>query len=61
MIGTWKPLTKTEYIIWRAEAREQVKNEFPGYDDEELERYLNAIEDIVKGKIERNGGKFTDF
>ncbi len=57
----FKPLTKSELIIWRCETREQLKEDFPTHDDETIERYLNAIENRARRLVKRDGGKFTDF
>lgn len=57
----WKPLTKSEYIIWKCETMDQLIAEFPDYDSETISNYFKAVEDLVKRKIERTGGKFTEF
>ena len=48
-------MSRAEYIIWRAESREQIKTEHPNWNDEQVTKYLNAVEDILrdKGYIER--------
>ena len=57
----WKPLSKSEYIIWKVETLEQLENEFPDYDENTINDYFEAIKAIVKGKVERAGKRFTDF
>lgn len=57
----WKPMTRSEYIIWRCETREQLENDFPSYDAQTIENYLNAVESLVRRKVERDGNMFTDF
>lgn len=63
MKNTWKPLSKSEYIIWKCEAMEQIEEQFPEYaENEEIKlNYLKAIENRIRRKVERSGGKFTDF
>ena len=61
MITAWKPLTESEYIIWRAETREKLKTDFPTYDTQTINNYLKAVENLVRKKVERSGNKFTDF
>ena len=57
----WKPLSKSEYIVWKVETLEKIEEEFPTYDEETINNYFNAVEGIVKRKIERAGSRFTDF
>ena len=63
METTWKPLTKSEYIIWKCETLEKIEEEFPEYaeDEEKIANYFNAVENLIRRKVERTGGKFTDF
>lgn len=46
-------MQKSEYIIWRAETREQIKEEHPDWNNSQVTKYLNAVEDILikKGMI----------
>lgn len=60
-MDNWKPLTKSEYIIWKVETLEQIENEFPTYDEETINNYFEAVKGIIKRKVERAGHKFTDF
>ena len=63
MENTWKPLSKSEYIIWKCETMEQIEEQFPEYAENEeiIFNYLKAVENIIRRKVERSGGKFTDF
>lgn len=61
MITEWKPLTKSEYIIWKVETLEQLETEFPDYDNETINNYFNAIQSRLKSQVERIGSTFTDF
>ena len=49
-------MSKSEYIIWRAETKEQIKEEHPAWNDEQVIKYLNAVEAILetKGIIVKN-------
>ena len=43
-------MTRSEYIIWRAESREQVEKEHPAWNRMQVTKYLNAIEAILEQK-----------
>ena len=58
---TFKPFTKSEYIIWRCETREQLKEDYAKYDAREIENILDAVENLTRRRVEREGGKFKDF
>ncbi len=43
-------MSRTEYIIWRAETREQIENEHPDWNAEQVQKYLNVVESILENK-----------
>ena len=61
MESNWKPLSKSEYIIWKVETMEQIKNKFPDYNEDTINDYFEKAKAVVKRKIERSGKRFTDF
>ena len=57
----WKPLSKSEYIIWKVETLEQLENQYPDYDESTINDYFEAIKARIKRKLEHAGKRFTDF
>lgn len=43
-------MSRAEYIIWRAESREQIEREHPTWNLEQVTGYLDAVEAILERK-----------
>ncbi len=42
-------MSKSEYIIWKCETREQIRSEHPLWESNRVEQYLNAVEKKLIG------------
>ena len=43
-------MSKAEYIIWRAESKEQIEREHPEWNNKQVTAYLDAVEAILERK-----------
>lgn len=50
-------MSRSEYIIWRAESREQIEKEHPAWTRKQVTAYLNAVE----AKLEQMGLLIKNF
>ena len=43
-------MTKSEYIVWKCETLEQIKEEHPGWTEEQVQKYFSAVKAILENK-----------
>ena len=43
-------MSKSEYIVWKCETLEQIRNEHPTWTPKQIETYFRKVESILKAK-----------
>lgn len=41
-------MKESEYIIWKCETLDQIKNEHPDWDEETIKKYFSKVEKILE-------------